>query len=153
MWAMQDFRVESLGPDQLAQVYPLVRAATRVSLKRWEEFGRELLAGGGGVLALTAPDKCIHGAAAYRPGRNLRHEQSLDVEVIVAFDLRGDDRVRETLCRELERIAARLGCSTLNFTVAAEKAEPASSARNGLERLGLRLDTAGFVRELPGAAD
>jgi hypothetical protein len=150
---MQDFTVVSLDVDQLAQVYPLIRSATRVSLQRWEEFGRELLGGGGGILAVTAPDKCIHGAAAYRPSRNLRHELSLDVEVIVAFDLRGDDRVREALCRELERIAAGLGCSALNFTVAAKSAEPSSSARSGLERLGLRLDTASFVRELPGAAD
>ncbi len=101
------------------------------------------------MLAVLAPDECIHGAAAYRPGLNLRHEQSLDVEVIVAFDLRGDDRVRKVLCEELERIAARLGCGTLNFTVPARSAEPSSRARSGLERLGLRLDTARFVRELP----
>lgn len=147
---MQDLTVETLGFGQLAQVYPLIRSATRVSLERWEEFGRELLAGGGGVLAVLAPDECIHGAAAYRPSLNLRHEQSLDVEVIVAFDLRGDDRVRKVLCEELERIAARLGCGTLNFTVPARSAEPSSRARSGLERLGLRLDTARFVRELPG---
>jgi len=90
-----------------------------------------------------------HGVAAYRRGRNLRHEQCLDVEVIVAFDLSGDDRVRAALCRELERIAAKLECTALNFTVAAKSAETSSSARSGLERLGLRLDTAGFVRELP----
>ena len=146
---MQDFTVESLKTGQLAQVYPLIRSATRVSLERWEEFGRELLTNGGGVLAVTAPDQCIHGVAAYRPSRNLRHEQSLDVEVIVAFDLRGDDRVRESLCRQLERIAAGLRCSTVNFTVAGKSADPSSSARSGLERLGLRLDTASFVRDVP----
>jgi hypothetical protein len=149
---MQDLTVESMSADQLAQVYPLIRSATRVSLERWDEFGRELLAGGGGVLAVMAPDRCVHGAAAYRPCRNLRHEMSLDVEVIVAFDLRGDDRVRAALCRELEQIAARLRCTAVNFTVAAKSAEPSSSTRSGLERLGLRFDTASFVREVPGEA-
>lgn len=146
---MQDFILESLSVDRLDQVYPLIRSATRVSLERWKEFGRELFAGGGGVLAVTAPDKCIHGAAAYRPSRNLRHEQSLEVEVIVAFDLSGNDQVRRVLCRELERIATALQCSALNLTVAGKNADPSSSARSGLERLGLRLETAGFVRELP----
>ena len=145
-----ELTVEPLSTERLAEAYPLVRTATRVSLERWEEFGRELLEGGGGVLAVTAADKCLHGVSAYRPSRNLRHEQSLDVKLIVAFDLRGDDRVREALCRELDRIAAKLRCSAINFTVAAKNAEPESRARSGLERLGLRLDTATFVRELHG---
>jgi len=143
-----ELTVKPLSAEQLAEAYPLVRTATRVSQARWEEFGRELLQGGGGVLAVTAADKCVHGVAAYRPNRNLRHEQSLDVEVIVAFDLRGDDRVREALCRALDRIAAGLNCSAVNFTVPARSAEPRSRARSGLERLGLKLDTASFVREV-----
>ena len=147
---MPDFLVQPICTDRLAQVYPLIRSATRVSLDRWEEFGRELLRAGGGVLTVSAPDECIHGVAAFRPKRNLRHEQSLDVEVIVTFELGQDDLVREALCRELERIAVERGCAAVNFTVAAKNAEPASSARSGLERLGLRLETASFVRELPG---
>ena len=145
-----DLTVEHLGVDRLAEAYPLIRTATHVSQSRWEEFGRDLIQGNGGVLAVTAPDRCVHGVAAYRPCRNLRHEQCLEVEVIVAFDLRGDDRVREALCRELERIAASLNCSAVNFTVGAKSLDPASASRSGLERLGLRLDTASFVRELPG---
>jgi hypothetical protein len=146
---MPNLTVQAIGVDRLAQVYPLIRAATRVSLDRWQDFGRALLRDGGGVLAITADDECVHGVAAYRPGPNLRHEQSLDVEVIVAFELRGEDLVRKRLCRELETIAVERGCATLNFTVDAKNAEPASSARSGFERLGLKLDTASFVRELP----
>lgn len=147
---MPDFSLQTIGADRLALVYPLIRSATRVSLERWEEFGRELLSAGGGVLAVSAPDHCIHGVAAFRPNRNLRHEQSLDVEVIVAFELGQDDLVREALCRDLERIAVERGCAAVNFTVAARNAEPKSRARSGLERLGLKLETASFVRELPG---
>ena len=145
---MPDLTVQPIGMDRLADVYPLVRSATRVSLERWEEFGRELLSSGGGVIAVIAPDECIHGVAAYCAGRNLRHKQSLDVKVIVAFDLREDDRVRALLCCELERIAAASRCSVLNLTVAGKNAERFSRTRSGLERLGLKLDTASFVREL-----
>ena len=147
---MPDLIVESVGLHRLAEIYPLIRSATRVSLERWKEFGKELLDGCGGVLAVTAPDDCVHGVAVYRPVGNLRHQQTLDVEVLVAFELRGDDRVRTLLCHELERIALDLKCSAVNFTVNAKTAEPSSPARESLERLGLRLDTARFVRELPG---
>ena len=149
---MPDLSVKSIDASHLAHVYPLIRSATRVSLERWTEFGQDLLEAGGGILAVTAPDGCVHGVAAYRPRRDLRHEQSLDVEVIVDFDLSGDDRIREALCSELERIAAERGCNAVNFTVSGRSAEPASRARAGLERMGLKLETAGFVREVPGEA-
>jgi hypothetical protein len=144
---MPDFRVESIQPDTLADAYPLVRSATRVTLERWTEYGAELLGSGGGVLAVKAPDDCIHGVAAFRPGCDLRYKASLDVDVFVAFDLRGDDRVRRALQGALERTADELGCDTVNYTVPGKNADPASAARAGLERMGLRLDTARFVRE------
>jgi hypothetical protein len=146
---MPDLSVEPVGVEGLALVYPLIRSAAHVPLDRWLKFGRDLLNNGGGVLAVTAPDDCVHGVAAYRPRFGLRHEQALDVEVIAAFDLRCDDRVRTALCDALDRIAAELGCTAVNFTVAGRNAEPRSVGRSGLERLGLKLDTAGFVRELP----
>ncbi len=148
---MPELRVETIQHDSLADVYPLVRSGTRVPLERWMEFGIELLRTGGGVLAVKAPDHCIHGVAAYRPGRDLRHKESLDVDVFVAFDLRGDDSIRNALCSELDRIATELGCKSVNFTVPGRSADPASAARAGLERIGLKLETARFVRNpFPG---
>jgi hypothetical protein len=146
---MQDLKVRSLDARQLGSAYPLIRSATHVSQQRWEEFGRELIESGGGVLAVISPDGCIHGVAAFRPSPNLRHEQSLDVEVIVAFELQGDDRVREQLCSELRHVAAAYRCRTVNFTMAARNyGEPLSPARAALERLGMRLETVNFIREL-----
>jgi hypothetical protein len=144
---MPDLRVESMQPDSLAEAYPLVRSATRVTLERWIEFGAELISNGGGVLAVKAPDDCIHGVAAYRPGRDLRHKEILDVDVFAAFDLRGDGSIRKALCDALDRIATDFGFNSVNFTVPGRNADPASAARAGLERMGLRLDTARFVRE------
>lgn len=148
---MPGLTVQSIDVNQLAQVFPLVRSATRISLPRWIEFGRKLLDAGGGVVAVVAPDHCIHGIAACRPRMNLRHERILHVEVIVAFDLGSSNRVRDTLLEELERIALDSGCTALHFTVDARNAAPDSRARKGFERLGLNLETAAFVRELPVA--
>ena len=146
---MQDLKVQSLDAERLAEAYPLIRAATRVSQQRWEEFGRELVAGGGGVLAVIAPDGCVHGVAAFRPELNLRHEQSLDVQVLVAFALGGEDHVRERLLSALEGIAATQGCRSVSFTMAASSyGESSSPSRVAFERLGLKLDTVNFVREL-----
>lgn len=151
---MQDLNVQCLDVDRLAEAYPLIRAATRVSQQRWEDFGRELIAGGGGVLTVTAPDGCIHGAAAFRPSLNLRHDHTLDVHVLVAFELRGDDLVREQLYAALEQIAASLQCTTLNLTMAAQSCgESSSRCRTALERLGLTLETVNFVRELGQSND
>ena len=147
---MPDLTPRLIETAELAQVYPLIRSATRASLDRWEAFARDLFLGGGGVLAIEAPDKCIHGIAAFRPNRHLRHELALDVEILIAFDLGGDNQVRETLYWELERIAANLHCETVNISIAARVAGPKSRIRAGLERLGLNLETASFVRELSG---
>ena len=149
---MPDLKVRNLAGRQLADAYPLVRSATRVSQQRWEDFGRELLAGGGGVLAVTAPDGCTHGVAAFRPRPNLLHRQSLDVELFVAFELRGDNRVRERLYDALERLGQGLGCETLTLTTAAKGYEvPLTGSRRSLEELGLKLETLNFTRALDSA--
>lgn len=146
---MRDLTVQQLTYDRLGEAYPLIRTATHVSLERWLEFGAELLKADGGVVAVVASDHYVHGVAAFRPRSHLRHDQGLDVEAMVAFDLRGNDRVKDVLYKELERIGRERGCRTIYFTMAAKSAEPCSKARMGLERLGLKLETAGFVRELP----
>lgn len=145
---MPDLKIQSLEANRLANAYPLIRSATRVSRQRWEAFGRQLIDDGGGILTVIAPDGCIHGVAAYRAALNLRYDRSLDVEVLVAFELRGDGRVRELLCNALEGIAAILECRTINVTLAASYGAPTRRSRAALERLGLKLGTVNFVREL-----
>ena len=145
---MQDLKVECLDAAQLADAYPLIRSATRVSQERWEEFARDLIAGGGGVLAVIAPDGCVHGVAAFQPELNLRHEQSLDVPVLVAFALGGNEHVRDRLFSALEGIAATHRCRSVNFAMAGSYGETSSPPRAALERLGLKLETVNFVREI-----
>ena len=94
---MRDLTVQQLTYDRLGEAYPLIRTATHVSLERWLEFGAELLKADGGVIAVVASDHYVHGVAAFRPRSHLRHDQGLDVEAMVAFDLRGNDRVKDVL--------------------------------------------------------
>lgn len=149
---MPDLEVQILGHERLADAYPLVRSATRVSLRRWEEFGRQLIAAGGGALAVVAPDGCIHGVASFRPRPNLRHHQSLDVELFVAFELSGTKGVRAMLFAELERLGAERQCDSLTLTTAAKGYEiPLSGSRVSLEKLGLKLETLSYSRELEPA--
>ena len=146
---MPDLIVESVGLHRLAEIYPLIRSATRVSLERWKGFGEALLAGGGGVLAVIAPDDCIHGVATYRSIRNLRHEQSLQIEILVAFELIPHATVRRALCGAIERLARDRGCDTIVFTVDAQRhADSLSAARLSWEVVGLELETVGFVQQL-----
>ena len=146
---MEEWTVRRLEADDLAQAYPLVRTVTRVGIERWEEFGRALIAGGGGILVVGAPDGCIYGAAAFRPALDLRYEKTLDVVLLASFALGSDDPVRERLHATLEQVAADEGCRTINVTVAARIcADPDSTCRAALERFGLSLETMSFVQRV-----
>lgn len=113
---MPDLRILSLGPRQLSQAYPLVRSGARVTAERWEALACELIAAGGGILAVQADDSCLHGVAAFRQLGSLGHEQILQVEIVVAFELSGDAPVRRMLCAGLEERARELGCRSIVFT-------------------------------------
>ena len=146
---MPDLRTLLLDESQLAQAYPLVRSAARVGPEQWKKFARELIASGGGVLAVAADDSCLHGVAAFRPAGTLRHELSLHVEILVAFELSRQAPVREALCGALEKLARRKGCRSILFTMAADQA---SNRRNGLharlEQRGARIETLSLVQRL-----
>lgn len=147
---MKDWTVRRLDAGDLAEAYPLIRTATRVSIERWKEFGRALIAGGGGVLVVGAPDGCIYGAAAFRAALDLRHEKALDVVLLASFALGSDDPVRERLHAALEQVAADEGCRTINVAIAARSCgQTGSTCRAALERFGLSLETMNFVRRVP----
>ena len=151
---MEDWTVRRLDAECLADAYPLVRSATRVSQQRWETFGEALIAGGGGILAVGAPDGCVHGAAAFRRSIDLRHEQALDVMLFAAFALGGDDPVRARLYAALEEVAANEGCKTISVTMDARSCgDPNSACRAAVERFGLSVDTVGFVRAVTTPGD
>ena len=145
---MPDLSLSRLDEGQLALAFPLIRSAARVSLDRWKTFARQLIASGGGILAVEADDGCLHGVAAFRQVGSLRFERSLQVEILVAFELSRMAPVRRTLCAGLEEIAREMGCRSIVFTTAARNAEPASAGRLSWEELGLKMETVSFVRQV-----
>ncbi len=145
---MPDLSLSRLDEGQLALAYPLIRSAARVSLERWKTFARQLIASGGGILAVEANDGCLHGVAAFRQVGSLRFERSLQVDILVAFELSRMAPVRRTLCAGLEEIAREMGCRNIVFTTAARNAEPASAGRLSWEELGLKMETVSFVRQV-----
>jgi hypothetical protein len=149
---MPDLSLSRLDEGQLALAYPLIRSAARVSLERWESFARQLFASGGGILAVAANDGCLHGVAAYRQVGSLRFERSLQIEILVAFELSRTAPVRRTLCDGLEDIAREMGCHNIVFTTAARNADPFSAGRLSWEQLGLKMETVSFVRQVPPEA-
>lgn len=150
---MPDLSLSRLDEGQLALAYPLIRSAARVSLDRWKTFARQLIASGGGILAVEADGGCLHGVAAFRQVGSLRFERSLQIEILVAFELSRMAPVRRTLCAGLEDIAREMGCRNIVFTTAARNADPSSAGRLSWEELGLKMETVSFVRQvLPEAA-
>ena len=150
---MPDLRTLLLDESQLAQAYPLVRSAARVGPEQWKKFARELIASGGGVLAVQADDACLHGIAAFRQVGTLRHALTLQVEVLAAFELSRLAPVRKALCAALEELARRKGCRNILFMVGADAtAGGRSGLHASLEARGARLETVSLVQRLPAAA-
>jgi hypothetical protein len=133
----------------MAEAYPLVRRTAGVGPERWEKFGRELAAQGGGVLAAFAEDSRVHGIAAYLPVISLKHGNALRVEAIAAFELGHVSLVRNALSAALDRLAREKDCGVVMISLDARGLfSPRSRRRRGWEALGLTADTIEFVRQL-----
>lgn len=144
--------VSNLEPGQMAEAYPLIRRSARVSPEEWEKFGRKLADQGGGVLAVRAEDRQVHGVAAYLPVASLKHGKALRVEAIAAFELGHVSLVRNALSTALDRLAEEKGCQVVMISLDAKGlSSPRSRRRLGWESLGLTAETIEFVRHLDGA--
>ena len=148
---MTSLTVRNLEPERMAEAYPLVRRAAGVGPERWEMFGRHLAAQQGGVLAVFAEDKHVHGIAAYLPVISLKHGNVLRVEAIAAFELGHMSLVRKALSAALDRLAREKGCEVVMFTLDAKGlTSPRSRRRRSWEALGLTAEAIEFVRHLDG---
>lgn len=133
----------------MAEAYPLIRRATHVSADRWEKFGLELVAQGGGVLAAFAEDDHVHGIAAYLPVISLKHGNALHVETIAAFEFGHVSLVRNALSAALDRLAREKDCGVVSISLDARGLfNPRSRRRQGWESLGLTAETIEFVRPI-----
>jgi hypothetical protein len=103
-----------LEPDELARAWPLVRMVSPwLNPAAWQGSAEELIAQGGGVISVVAPDGCLHGVATYEPIDKSRAGRVLYVETLVTFELSRRAPVRQYLCDCLERLAPALGCDAI----------------------------------------
>jgi hypothetical protein len=115
MWfEMPGLTIIDLEPDKFARAWPLVRIVSPwLNPEAWQGSAEELIAHGGGVISVVAPDGCLHGVATYQPIDKSRAGRVLYVETLVAFELSRRALVRQFLCDCLERLAPTLGCDVI----------------------------------------
>lgn len=148
---MPRLKVSNLELGRASEAYPLIRRVARVDPDQWEAFCREITQQEGGVLAVLAEDRHVHGVAAYLPVTSLRHGRSLRVEAIAAFELTHFALVRDALSAALDEMARQKGCGTLMVSLDAKGLLcPRSRRRRGWESLRLTAETVEFVRPLDG---
>ena len=145
--------VINLGPEFMAEAYPLIRCLGTIGLEQWEEFGRRLTEQGGGVLAVRAEDMCVHGIAAYLPVASLKHRRALRVEAIAAFEFGHSLLVRSTLSAALDDLAREKKCDVVTVSLDAKDLfNPQSRRRRAWESLGLKAEAVECVRHLADPA-
>ena len=104
--------IVELDQDELALAWPLVRATSpQLQLDGWQLFAEALMDRGGGVLAVAATDRALHGVATYETIEKPRFGRVLHVDVLVTFELTRRAPARAALMNALTQLSAALGCS------------------------------------------
>ncbi len=120
---MLSFTVETLRPDQLRSVYPLIRESMpNIDLAGWQRFARQLTSnrrtGQSGIVAARREGRDFPcGLFCYRVDNDLEHGRVLIAEHFVAVDLLDPRAVLAALVEELEALAKRLGCTAIRSVV------------------------------------
>lgn len=121
MLVMHGLTIIDLGTDDLATAWPLARTASPwLSLDGWKCSVEEIIGHGGGVIAVVAPDGCLHGVATYQPIDKRRAGRVLFIETLVTFELSRKALVRRFLCESLERMSLALGCDGIAVSMPAD---------------------------------
>lgn len=128
---MSPITVESLRPDQIHAVYPLIREAVpNLTVADWVRFARTLTgsrrAGQTGIVAARRTGRDYPcGLFCYRVDQDLERGRVLIAEHFVAVDLLDPAAVLAALVAELDALGVRLGCTAVRSVV--HGAEPAVS--------------------------
>jgi hypothetical protein len=120
---MSTFAVETLQPNQIRAVYPLIREAMPATdLASWLRFAKTLTAtrrsGPSGIVAARRFGRDFPcGLFCYRVDNDLAHGRVLIAEHFVAVDLLDPGAVLNALVTELEALAKRLDCTAIRSVV------------------------------------
>jgi hypothetical protein len=115
--------IKPIGPDQVAQAYPLVQAVEPgLTLERWRTHVRALTGGGrqrgtrGGIMSLQDARGYIHGLFAYDVADDSRCGRRLHVGTVVAFHPGKAEGTARQMIRAIETVARQHGCSTIQIS-------------------------------------
>lgn len=151
---MSRFAVETLQPDQIRAVYPLIREVMpATSLQAWLRFARQLTAarrgGQAGIVAARRQGRDFPcGLVCYRLDNDLEHGRVLIAEHFVAVDLLDPAAVLAALVTELEALAERLHCTAIRSVVHGGE----DGIAGGLSAAGHALEGSLLLKPLPAAA-
>jgi hypothetical protein len=108
---MLQLDVVELDYDDIPLAWPLVRTATpQLGLDAWRAAAESVIDRGGGVLAVTAADRALHGVATYEAIEKPSFGRVLHVETLVTFELRVRAPARRALIEALIQLSSALGC-------------------------------------------
>jgi hypothetical protein len=148
---MLNFTVETLRPDQIRSVYPLIRATMpAIDLQAWVRFARQLTpqrrSGQSGIVAARRAGRDYPcGLFCYRVDNDLEHGRVLIAEHFVAVDLLDPAGVLDALVAELEALGKRLGCTAIRSVVHGGEEDVAG----GLSAAGHALEGELLLKSLP----
>jgi hypothetical protein len=120
---MLSFTVETLRPDQIRSVFPLIREVIPgLDLPAWLRFARQLTTvrrnGQSGIVVARRDGRSFpSGLFCYRVDNDLEHGRMLIAEHFVAVDLLDPSAVLDALVKELDALGKRLGCTAVRSVV------------------------------------
>ena len=132
---MPDLRIRQLYRDDIERAWPLARSKSQFSsLSGWKRFAHDLVERGGGVIAVSAEDGCLHGIATYEPITQKDVDRVLEVETMVAFELSRRAPIRHALCDALIGFARLFDCGVVRVTLPDGRIVEHSAASAGAEQ-------------------
>lgn len=117
---MARYTAFSLDRSRIAQAYPLVQAATGLSLAQWRRFALSILAKSGaaradrGVRCLAGPDGYINGLYRFLTAEHMTCGRILLCSDVVALDIVGVADAERALYADMDAVARRLGCRAVH---------------------------------------
>ena len=145
---MARLSVYPLPDERVDEAYPLVRAVTKISPRRWAAYVRLLRRQLGRVLAAIDGAGNIYGVATCRSGSTLRHQNSLIVDLIAAFELGLEANVKARLCEALKAEAEARGCQTLVISASPPRALSTDLNSGDWQKLGLRVEAITVAQDI-----
>ncbi|HEY5598937.1 MAG TPA: hypothetical protein VIK47_09050 [Kiloniellales bacterium] len=119
---MRDLKVQALGPNHIAQAYPLIQATLpEVPLEAWLAFARAIVGQRSqphsGLLGVVSEQGYITGLSSYRVAYDLVHGRSLVADHFVAMDLFDRKSVVHTLANAIEALARERQCGAVHTSL------------------------------------